>query len=253
MNSGMSKDYFSKESKKYAKYRPTYPSELFDFIINLSKEKQLAWDCATGSGQSASILAEHFEQVVATDISQAQLDSAIQKSNITYVVAPAEKTNLSNNSVDLITVAQAVHWFDLPAFYKEVKRVLKPGGIIAIWAYPKSDLIEPNLNVILSDFFEMLWEKECWPWERKYVDDGYQNIPFPFKEVQVPDFYLRFEQDLNELTNYVKTWSSVAEYEKKFGKNPVDAILIPQLKPLWKDPCKREKLESKLTVKIGKI
>lgn len=249
----MTKDYFSKNAKLYSQHRPTYPQALFDFIFDQVSNKEYAWDCATGNGQAARELAKEFERVVATDISHKQIENAPKIKNIEYEICPAEKTNLEASSVDLVTVAQAIHWFDIPKFYEEVRRVLKPGGIIAIWAYPKADLVEPILNSVFLEFFEMLWEKECWPWERKYVDDGYTKIPFLFEEIAAPDFYLEFEQNFEEFIGYVKTWSSVSQYEKKFGENPVEKILVPKMREAWGNLAEKKKLQTKLTVKIGKV
>ena len=131
----MAKDLFSKQSDLYARYRPTYPKELYEYILSFVKEKNTAWDCATGNGQAAVVLADHFKKVIATDISAAQIDKAIKKENIEYSVCPAESTPFEENTFDLVTVAQAYHWINWKEFKKEVTRVCKPGAIIAIWVY----------------------------------------------------------------------------------------------------------------------
>jgi ubiquinone/menaquinone biosynthesis C-methylase UbiE len=187
------KDRFSEVAKQYAQYRPQYPAALFDFLLQHVNKKQLAWDVATGNGQVAATLADSFKMVYATDISAQQLQYAIAKSNIQYTEQPAEKTIFANQSFDLITVAQAIHWFRFNDFYKEVKRTLKPGGIIAVWGY---GLIETSgfLNEFLKHFYASM--KGYWDAERKHIDDHYANIPFPFKEIKTPSFAIEVNWDL---------------------------------------------------------
>lgn len=199
------------------------------------------------------VLASRFKKVIATDISENQIANADKRPNIFYAPSQAEKTEIEDNSINLVTVAQAAHWFDLPKFYDEVLRVCKPDGMIAIWAYPKSYFVDLKLDAVFSDFFEMLWEKECWPWERRYVDDGYQDLLFPFDEMPTPSLELKHEHNLESFLNYVQTWSSVLEYERKFGSNPVTNILEPKIAALWKHPVEVKQLKSPITCKIGPV
>ena len=147
MNPTKFKDLFSTNSKEYASSRPKYPRSLFEFLVGLVRHRNLAWDCATGNGQAAVVLSEYFEEVIASDASKEQIENAESRKNIRYEVFPAERTNVADSSVDLITIAQALHWFDLDDFYKEAKRVLRKDGnegdcgggggcgVIAAWAY----------------------------------------------------------------------------------------------------------------------
>lgn len=217
------KDLFSKQSKEYASSRPAYPKALFEFIASLVDERNLAWDCATGNGQAAVALADYFRQVVASDISAKQIENAQQKSNVAYRIFPAEKAPLEDGSVDLITVAQAIHWFDFDKFYSEARRVLRKGGVIAAWAYGLHE-ISPAVDKIVHYLYEDVLGDRYWPKERKYVEDRYETIPFPFEQIPAPQFQIRLEWSLSELTNYLYTWSSVQRFIEKNGYDPVKEI-----------------------------
>lgn len=224
------KDNFSKQSALYSQFRPTYPDELFNFLYPLVKEKKTAWDCGTGNGQLANKLAENFETVFATDISNNQINNAIKKPNIEYRIEHAEQSSFTNNQFDLITVAQAVHWFSFSRFYAEVKRTLKPGGIIAIIGYSNIQ-INPSCDTIINHLYSEILNK-YWDNERKYIDENYKTIPFPFKEIDTPDIKMTFDWELNQLTGYLNTWSAVQHFVKQNGTNPVDMI-YENLKKAW--------------------
>ncbi len=216
------KDNFSKNSSDYAQFRPKYPAELFGFLESLLEQKQAAWDCGTGNGQVAVELAKFFNRVEATDISQAQLEQAEKVSNLNYSLQSAEKTNFPDNSFDLISVAQAIHWFDFSQFYKEVKRSLKPGGVIAVIGY---GLIKSNeqTNELINHFYrEVLGD--YWDPERRYLEDGYRSIGFPFEEINTPALEMEFVWDFGHLIGYLKTWSGVRHFQIKQGYDPVEAI-----------------------------
>lgn len=226
-------DKFSKQSSTYKKFRPTYPTELFDFIYSMCPNKTIAWDCGTGNGQVALILAKSFLKVYATDISEKQIQNAEQKENIFYSVERAEKTSFQSNSVDLITVAQAVHWFDFIAFNKEAKRVLKPNGIIAIWGYGLLR-INPKINELIDSFYTNTVEK-YWNEERKHIDNNYDSILFDFNEIKIPEkFQIQTNWTLKQLKGYFNSWSSVQNYmEQNNGNNPVNK-LIEEISNEWK-------------------
>src|SRR2546428_4753450 len=171
------KDNFSKHSESYAQFRPTYPSELFNFLDEIVPEKRNAWDCGTGNGQVATELAKQFEHVYASDISEEQIANAVKKNNIEYKVEPAEKTSFQPEFFDLITIAQAIHWFDFEEFYKEVNRVLKPNGVIAVIGYYLTN-IDPDTDKIIHHFYKNILSS-YWDAERRYIDELYQTIPFP--------------------------------------------------------------------------
>lgn len=216
------KDNFSTKSNEYAKFRPNYPSDLFEYLKTLLSEKQNAWDCGSGNGQVAVELASIFKQVYATDISEQQLKNAFQKENITYSKQPAEDADFEDDSFDLICVAQAIHWFDFERFYSEVKRTLKPEGIIAVLGYGLFKSDKETEKVILELYNNITGP--YWDHERKYLDENYTTIPFPFQEIKVPTFERRLVWSFDQLIGYLKTWSAVKHYEKENRENPVDLI-----------------------------
>lgn len=224
------KDNFSQQSKLYAQFRPTYPPELFQFLYFLVVEKIRAWDCGTGNGQMAGELASNFESVYATDISEKQIRNAIKKSNIEYRVERAEDTSFPSEYFDLITVAQAIHWFDFDRFYKEVDRVLKSDGIIAVIGYSLLS-IDQKIDKVINHFYVNVIGS-YWDPERKYIDENYQTIPFPYKEIGAPAFKIEVTWSIDELIGYLNTWSAVQHYIKKNGTNPLDQI-ISELRDSW--------------------
>ncbi|HVT85724.1 MAG TPA: class I SAM-dependent methyltransferase [Chitinophagaceae bacterium] len=225
------KDNFSRQSELYAKYRPAYPKELFDFILTHESAKDAAWDCGTGNGQTAKELAKYFKKVFATDISEKQIQKGYQDENIIYSVQSAEQTNFENNSFDLVTVSQALHWFSFNEFYAEVKRVTKPGGWIAVWTYTL-----PSVSPEIDDFVQVKLYKEIlgsyWDYERRLVDEKYATIPFPFDEITCPVFTMQFEWTLDELIGYTNTWSALQKFVAANSFNPTDA-LKEQIEPYW--------------------
>jgi len=205
------KDNFSTQAESYAKYRPHYPVALYDFLRQQVKYQNAAWDCGTGNGQVATELAKFFKQVWATDASHAQLVHAPNLPNVHYSVAWAEKSGLATQSIDLITVAQAVHWFDFDKFYQEVHRVARREAIIALWGYGLLS-ISTTLDQILGNFYHEV-VGQYWDAERKHLDHQYQTIPFPFKTVPTPVFTMSVTWDLAELGCGKKTFrSSISDH-----------------------------------------
>ncbi len=229
----MPKDNFSTQAALYAKFRPKYPAELYDFVLEKVKNFNTAWDCATGNGQVASRLAETFEQVFATDISQKQLDNAHQAENIHYSIAQAEKTAFPDNTFDLITVGQAIHWFDFERFFQEVRRIAKPEAIFAAWGYGTLTIDNAQANTLFQDFYQTQIG-EYWDSERRFIDEEYRSIPFPFEIMESPTFAMEYEWTLTELEGYLNTWSSVQKYIKIHHENPVDAF-IESLKAIYQN------------------
>jgi ubiquinone/menaquinone biosynthesis C-methylase UbiE len=183
------KDLFSKQAKTYAQFRPEYTDELYDFILQHVDNQQVAWDCATGNGQAAKVLAGHFTKVYATDLSQKQLDNAVQKGNIFYSNQIAESTNFDDNTFDLITVAQAVHWFDFDKFYAEATRVAKPNATIAVWGYGNIKFDDKEMDGQMWDFYSNRVGK-YWNFERRHIEEEYRTLPFPFDEIESPNLVL---------------------------------------------------------------
>lgn len=226
------KDNFSSYAACYAQYRPVYPAALYNFILSYVPERKVAWDCGCGNGQVAAVLANYFERVEASDISQTQLQNAVQKPNIHYQLASAEKTEISSHSVNLITVAQAIHWFDFEAFYKQVHRVSANEAILAVWCYNLLE-ITPAINSIIRNFYTHILGL-YWDSERHYIDEHYQTIPFPFKEIPAPKFNIKSSWTFEHFLGYLNTWSAVQHYIQKKGTSPLDMIM-PDLKQAWRN------------------
>ncbi|UFH53636.1 class I SAM-dependent methyltransferase [Spirosoma sp. KNUC1025] len=228
-------DRFSGHADLYAQYRIDYPTELYDFVLSFTRNRQRAWDCATGNGQVAGILADVFEQVEATDISETQLDRATQKPNIHYQLSSAEQTPFADASFDLITVAQALHWFDIEAFHREVRRVAQPGATLAEWGYGLVQLDPANpsseLDLVLRDFYRNRIGP-YWDPQRKFIDNAYATLPFPFADAQRAEFTVQRTWSLERFLNYLRTWSAVRQYIHENKADPVNE-LGEELEPLW--------------------
>jgi len=244
------KDHFSDAPARYAEFRPTYPAELFAWLANLCEAHEAAWDCATGSGQAAAGLSRHFKQVIATDASAEQIAHASAPANVRFRAAPAEASGLADNSIDLVTVAQAAHWFDLPRFYAEVRRVLKPAGVLALWGYGRL-----NLPGGMDEIFQRFYSETVgpyWPPERKWIDDGYRSLDFPFGEIiAAPDFCIEVEWSLPRLLDYLSTWSAVKRQAQATGMNPLPS-LAAELEPLWGNPQRALQLSWPLFLRAGR-
>jgi SAM-dependent methyltransferase len=223
------KDHFSSHAEAYARSRPGYPPAVFSHLASLAQSRQLAWDCATGNGQAAIGLAQHVEKVVATDASAAQIEHAFPHDRVVYRVEPAEGTSLESASIDLITVGQALHWFDLKRFYAEVRRVLRPGGVIAAWCYGP-----------------------FWPPERDQVESGYRTLPFPFERIPLPDFSMEADWTAQELIAYLGTWSATKRFETELGRDPRDEIR-EALMNAWGSRHGRRRIQWPLSFLAGRI
>ena len=226
------KDHFSGHASEYARYRPRYPGEMFAFLASLAPSRELAWDCATGNGQAASALAPHFQRVIATYASAAQIDNAEPHEHVDYRVAPAEASGLDSSSIDLITVAQALHWFDLNKFFAEAARVLKPNGILAVSGYQLLKITN-EIDAIVNRFYYETTDP-FWPPERDIIERGYTTIDFPFPELAVPRFEMRLDWNLDQLLGYLRTWSATKKFIETNGYDPVDS-LGSELRPIWQD------------------
>lgn len=225
------KDHFSRLAAQYAEFRPRYPGALFDLLARIAPSRGRAWDCACGSGQATLDLAERFESVVATDASAQQIAAAKPHPHVTYAVARAEASGLDAASVDVVTVAQSLHWFDRTAFYAEARRVLKPQGVLGVWTYGIPRLNDVNLDPLMQKFY---WEVvgEFWPPERRYVEDGYRSIEFPFTEIVAPSLSMRETWTLPQFLGYLRSWSSVGRYVDARGEDPV-LKAEEMLAPFW--------------------
>lgn len=227
----MTKDNFSAQAELYAKYRPHYPNELYEFIFEHVHVFDKAWDCATGNGQVASVLSHRFDKVFGTDISQQQLSEAATQPNIEYRIGSAESSGLEEK-VDLITVAQAIHWFKIEGFYQEVKRLAKPHTVLAYWGYELmtiNETVDPLILHFYNNTLDGFWDPE-----RKFLENAYKDINVPLHDVKRKLFTYQVDWSIDQLTGYLSSWSSVQKYIKKHHINPVDS-LRKEIKPLWKD------------------
>lgn len=245
------KDYFSKQSKAYVKYRPYYPKELYDYLLSLQANRTLAWDCGTGNGQVAQVLANHFEQVIATDLSEKQIAQAKEQANIVYKVCPVEQTPIAAQSVDLITIGQALHWFNWEAFYTEVRRVAQPNAVIAAWTYVLYEVNE-RVDAVTYELYENILGDEYWAKERKLVEQRYASIPFPFQELTAPQLTMKIEYTFEQLMGYLSSWSGVNQYIKVNGANPLDKIVEPMAEA-WGDLTKAKEVSWELYMRVGKV
>lgn len=225
------KDNFSAQSSLYAQFRPGYPAQLFDFLFEKCKNFDCAWDCATGNGQIASELATRFQRVEATDISERQLKNALRKPNIHYQTGPAESPHFPDHTFDLVTVGQAAHWFDFDHFYPQVRRVLKPGGLLALVGYNLLRVDAPTEAVI--EYFYNTVLKDCWDAERGLVEKAYTTIPFPFKEIPLPVMESTYSWTVEQLLGYLGTWSAVQHFIRINGYHPIDEGFEAQIKAVW--------------------
>lgn len=225
------RDHFSGHAAQYATARPGYPAALYDWIATRAPAQRLAWDCGTGNGQAAIGLARHFARVVATDASAAQIASAVARAHVEYRVAPAGNSGLPSAGADAVTVAQALHWFPLEAFYAEVRRVLRPQGLLVVWCYGVPS-IAPALNALTQEFYRDV-VGPYWPAERKFVEDGYRSLAFPFEPIAVPAFEMRQRWTLVRYLAYLRSWSATQRFIAARGFDPVDE-LATRLGTLWK-------------------
>lgn len=242
------KDHFTKQAESYAKFRPDYPDELFKFLASVSPSNEFAWDCATGSGQAANGLAKYFNKVIASDASEEQVLNAYINDKIIYRVFPAEKADIESGSVDLITVAQALHWLNFEKFYAEVRRVLKKNGIIAVWMYELVK-ISPEINPLIIKFDDDIL-KSYWPPERQLFYDHYKTIPFPFELVNTPVFKMSADWTLENLFGFLGTWSAVQRFKEKEKSNPVE-LIKNEITKEWGSE-KTRKATWDLVFKVGK-
>jgi len=243
-------DHFSQQAAAYASHRPGYPAELFQYLASVSPRRDRAWDTATGNGQAATGLARHFATVIATDASRNQIANAKPESGVHYMVAASEHSALAPASIDLTTIAAALHWLDLDAFYREISRVSRPGALLAAWTYDPPS-IAPAIDVVVRGFSRETLAP-YWPPERRYVDRHYQTIPFPFERLTVPSFEARAEWSLDQLLSYVGTWSAVVRGKAATGTDLV-ADLEQRLLPLWESAARIRAIRWELFLLVGRV
>jgi SAM-dependent methyltransferase len=242
-------DHFSRSAAHYARYRPRYPEALFDWLASVAPGRDLAWDCGTGNGQAARSLARHFERVIATDASAEQIALAERHERIEYHVVRAEDVRLPPASVDLVTVAAAIHWFDHESFYHTVRRVLSPAGVLAVWTY-HLPVIEPEIDRIIRDEYGRVVDP-YWPERFRYVRERYRTLPFPFEEIEAPPFQIEASWDLEHLMGFMASWSSAQRYQADRGESPI-APVAPALSRAWGDPARERPIRWPIFLRAGR-
>ena len=242
-------DHFSRHSDQYAQHRPNYPDEIYAYLASIAPGRSLAWDCGTGNGQAAIGLAKYFDKVHATDASVEQISRAHAHDKVDYHVEPAEHVSLNTASVDLVTIAVAIHWFNFDEFYREVKRVLKPEGILAAWTY--------SLVEISSEIDQLIWHYygevvgEYWPERIRYLEQRYETIPFPFEEITPPSFEMKINWTLIQLAGFLDSWSATQRYKAQMGQHPLE-IVWPKLLAAWGDENGQRLIRWPLHFRIGR-
>ncbi len=243
-------DLFEGNGSNYAAYRPAYPKELGEALSQLCSRHQTALDVGCGTGQLTSLLSKHFTSVIGTDTSKSQLEFAQTADNIRYLNEPAEQTSLENASVDLIVVAQAAHWFNLEAFYQEVKRIASPDAVIALISYGVP-YIEASVN---SVFQQRYWQQvhKYWPDERKHVENGYIELAFPFEEIDFPETFIHKEMNFDEFIGYIRTWSAYKKAQE-LQETAIFNSFFEQLEKSWGDKARNYQVTWPISVRVGKV
>jgi ubiquinone/menaquinone biosynthesis C-methylase UbiE len=242
-------DHFSKHSEQYAQYRPHYPAGIYAYLASLAPGNSLAWDCGTGNGQAAIGLTKYFDKVHATDASAEQISLAYEHDKVDYHVEPAEHVSLSASSVDLVTVAVAIHWFNFDEFYREVRRVLKPNGVLAAWTYNLAQ-ISPEIDQLIDQYyFEIL--AGYWPERIRYLEQRYETIPFPFEEIAPPSFVMEMNWNLAQFAGFLNSWSATQRYKAQRG-DQADDLLWPKLRTAWGNENEPRLVRWPLHFRIGR-
>jgi ubiquinone/menaquinone biosynthesis C-methylase UbiE len=244
------RDHFSDVAPGYAAFRPHYPDSLFDFLAEHAPSRALAWDCACGNGQATLALAERFERVIGTDASAAQIAEAPPHPRIEWRVTPAERSEIASATCDLATVAQALHWLNVDAYFREAARVIRPRGLIAVWSYGDVQVDEPRSTALVRHFSRAIVGK-YWPPQRHLVDEGYQSVTMPFAELDVPPFEMLERWTLEQLVGYVRTWSATTGYRKARQEDPT-IELQRQLLEVWGDPEAPRRVSWPLAVRVSR-
>ncbi len=245
------RDHFSSIASDYATFRPRYPAALFDFLADLAPARSLAWDAACGNGQATLDLAERFERVIGTDASAAQLGQAPAHPRIEWSVAPAERSGIVGGTIDLVTMAQALHWVDTSAFFREARRVARKQGVVAVWSYSGIRSSDERIDALVRQYSRET-VGSCWPPQRRLVDEGYRSLGFPFNEIETPAFVMREQWTLAQLLGYIRTWSATMRYIERHRTDPT-IELAAQLAERWVNTDSLRAVEWPMAVRVGRV
>lgn len=253
------KDHFSGHASLYAQARPHYPDALFDWVAQQAPSRECAWDVGCGNGQASVALARRFARVIATDPSAQQIDNAQQDPRVEYRVEPPSfsatdgdryRTTITDHSVDAVTVAQALHWFDLSTFVEEVRRVAKPGALFAAWTYAGCN-VNTEVDAVIARLYDAMLGP-YWPPERRLVDEGYASLTLPFEPLQAPAFEMRMEWNAAQLLGYLQSWSAAQRYRAAAGRDAI-AEIADSLHDAWGDPQQVRAVRWNLGMRAGRI
>jgi ubiquinone/menaquinone biosynthesis C-methylase UbiE len=243
-------DLFGDRANEYARHRPTYPEALFDHLERWVPGRDAAWDCGAGSGQTARSLAKRFRLVVATDLSERQLAQGAAVDHVAFVAATAEAAPLRERCADLVTVSAALHWFDRPRFYDEMRRVARPGAILAVWSYYHSR-IEPAIDAVLVHVAEQI-VGPYWIPGFDLNRQLYRDLDLPFERLPWPEVNAEARMRLPDLVQYMRTWSASQAYERARGADPVAAVR-DDLVRAWGDEQTERVIRWPLHGAIGRV
>jgi len=241
---------FSPLAGRYARSRPTYPREWYEYLAGLVDRHDLAWDAATGNGQAALGLVDHFPRVVATDISPEQIRHAVRHPAIEYRVAASENAGLDTGSVDLVTVAAAAHWFDMNAFGREVRRVARPGGVLAVWTYHVGIMQPPFDRLFHKFYFEVVGP--YFAAGARLVDQLYATLQLPGAPVAAPKLDVTASWNHGQVVDFIHSWSGTSAYRAATGQDPVD-LIREELEAIWGSPDEIHTLAWPLHARITRL
>jgi SAM-dependent methyltransferase len=242
---------FTTVAREYASFRPGYPPELFAWLAGAVPALDAVWDCGCGSGQASVALAAHFRTVHATDVAAEQIAAAKPHPRVRYSVAPAERCGLPDASVDLVTVAQSLHWFDVDAFYAEARRVGRPGALLAVWNYPRPRFVDEQLDRVFFDFYDRV-VGPYWPAGRRHIEANYTTLAYPFRELDHPAFGLELDWTFEQVIGYVSSWSATAQYRKAKGADPVP-MLRESLGAVWPGAGATARVRIPLGLRVARL
>jgi SAM-dependent methyltransferase len=243
------KDHFSDRAARYATYRPQYPAALAAYLTSIAPATETAWDVGCGSGQFSTQLGDRFARVIAADASADQIALAQPHSHVEYVIATAEQPPIEDHSIDLITAAQAAHWFDLPSFYREVERVARPNAAIALFTYGITVVDGPPREIVDHLYYDAL--ETWWPPERRHTENGYAHFEFPFAEITPPSIEMAVDWTVDELIGYIGTWSAVRALERAEGDATTQKV-AEDLRATWGDVARR-RVSWPLGMRVGRV